>query len=360
MTQATSFSMISVTRARRVTRTRPSIGTALSLLALMTFCLFASTGFAADPSDDWAALKSSRIAEVASLKGQVSASDGATSRTLRLGDPVYSGERVTTTAGSSAGLWLDDSAGAQNGALAQLEGKTRARVTRSGSGGARVVVEQGAVRVVDPRDEGAEPAIELAALDTETQIRGGDREARILTEKTGPYAVLCDWDSPMTAARGGQSATSGPGGCVVGNGREPLFAAPAHSDRIPLLDGAPNIAAAGPPIDPQNLLDDPGNPLPPVSSGGPGGGGPGGGGPGGGNPTGGPLLADNGNNNAFGPDLLQPGGGGSPFTAPFGTPGSGGNGGAGAGPGGPGGPGGGGGGPTIIQPGVTTTPAPGF
>ena len=35
-------------------------------------------------------------------------------------------------------------------------------------------------------------------------------------------------------------------GAAPGSGREPLFAAPGHSERIPLLAGAPSLADAGP------------------------------------------------------------------------------------------------------------------
>lgn len=240
-------------------------------LAALLAAGFAGTSASAADADDWAGMKTAKIAEVASVTGRVEASDGSgRARTLRQGDLVYAGERVATAANSTAGLWLDESLGQPEGSLAQLESDSRARVTRASGGGARVSLEKGAVRIVDPREDGAGPAIELVALDSETRMIGGDREARILKEKTGPYAVMCDWEKPMTVARGPQSVNSPAGGCVVGNNREPLFASPGHEDRIPLLAGAPPVAAAGPPIDPAALLNDP-TALPPVAAPGPGG-----------------------------------------------------------------------------------------
>ncbi len=199
------------------------------------------------------------IAEVASVSGSVEAIglDGRT-RALQIGDPIQSGERVQTGPGSTAGLWHDE-------VLAQLAEKSRARIDRNGEGEARVTLEDGAVRVVDPRKEGA--AVELVALDASSTVLGGDREARILREKAGAYAMLCDWAKPVSVARRAQGAQAGPGDCVIAHPREAMFAAPGHKDRIPLLLGAPALADAGPAIDPASLI----NPLPPVGAAGPGG-----------------------------------------------------------------------------------------
>jgi hypothetical protein len=215
------------------------------------------------------------IAEVASVSGTVEAIglDGQT-RALQIGDPIQAGERVQTGPGSTAGIWHDE-------VLAQLAEKSRAKVDRNAEGQARVTLEDGAVRVVDPRKEGA--PVELVALDASSTVLGGDREARILREKAGAYAMLCDWAKPVAVARRAQGATAGPGDCVIAHPREAMFAAPGHKDRIPLLAGAPALADAGPAIDPASLID----PLPPVGAAGPGGAGVGAtnnGGPGNGPP----------------------------------------------------------------------------
>ena len=98
------------------------------------------------------------IAEVASVAGQVDAIDASGQvRALEVGDPIYAGESVRTGAGASAGLWHDE-------ALAQLAEKSRARVDLNPEGEPRVTLEEGAVRVVDPRKEG-EP-IEIVVLDS--------------------------------------------------------------------------------------------------------------------------------------------------------------------------------------------------
>ncbi len=243
------------------------------LLGITALCLFSTTpAHAAAP-----------IAEVASVKGvaEAIATDGSR-RMLAHGDVVYAGERVVSGSGSSAGLWLDT-------ALAQLDEKSRVRFSGATDARARVEVEEGAVRVVDPRRGGL--PIELVALDATTRVAGGDSEARILREKTGPYAILCDWEEPISVARaasggagegaGGRAAgerrsTDAAGNCIVANQRESLFEAPAHANRISLLEGAPSLADAGPAIDVAQLIGGPGDLLPSVASGGGFGGGGGG------------------------------------------------------------------------------------
>src|SRR5690606_39138892 len=100
-------------------------------------------------------------------------------------------------------------------------------------------------------------------LDSSSSVLGGDREARILNEKAGAYAMICDWVKPVAVKRRAESKSADPGDCIIGNRREPLFAAPGHTDRIPLLAGAPALADAGPAIDPSRLID----PLPAVGAG---------------------------------------------------------------------------------------------
>jgi hypothetical protein len=198
------------------------------------------------------------IAEAASVKGQVEAVDmNGQVRALHVGDPVFEGESVRTGAGASAGLWHDE-------ALAQLAEKSRARVDRNALGQVRVTLEDGSVRVVDPRETGA--PIELVALDSSSTALGGDREARILREKAGAYAMLCDWVKPIAVTRRAEGKSARPGDCIIAHPREPLFASPGHDERIPLLAGAPALADAGPAIDPASLIE----PLPPVGAPGPG------------------------------------------------------------------------------------------
>ena len=69
-------------------------------------------------------------------------------------------------------------------------------VDRNADGDPRLTLEEGAIRVVDPRTAGA--PIELVALDSSSSVLGGDREARILREKAGAYSMICDWVKPVS------------------------------------------------------------------------------------------------------------------------------------------------------------------
>ncbi len=248
--------------------------------AIALGCLGLVTAFSAQASDEnqqaAQATTETPIAEVASVQGQAEAmSPNGQVRILKIGDPIYAGESVRTGVGSTAGLWHDE-------ALAQLPEKSKARVDRNADGQTRVTLEEGAIRVVDPRTTG--DPIELVALDSSSTVLGGDREARILREKAGAYSMICDWVKPVSVTRRAEGKSARPGDCVIANPREAMFAAPGHDERIPLLGGAASLADAGPAIDPSSLID----PLPPVGAAGPGamglggvpGGGPGSGPPG--------------------------------------------------------------------------------
>jgi hypothetical protein len=249
--------------------------------AIAVACLGFLGAIGAQASDeDQQAASAKPIAEVASVQGLVEAvSATGTVRAIAVGDPIYSGDHVRTAAGATAGIWHDE-------ALAQLPEKSKARVDRNTDGQIRITLEEGAVRVVDPRKTG--DPIELVVLDSSSTVLGGDREGRILREKAGAYSMICDWVKPVSVVRRAEGASARPGDCVIANPREAMFAAPGHDQRIPLLGGAASLADAGPAINPANLID----PLPPVGAAGPGAMGLGGipsGGPGTG-PPGNPLA----------------------------------------------------------------------
>jgi hypothetical protein len=232
--------------------------TALVLGCLGLVAALPAMNAQASDENQQAAQAAKPVAEVASVQGtaEVVGTNGQT-RVLAIGDPIQAGESVRTAPGSTAGLWHDE-------ALSQLPEKSKARFDRNADGETRITLEEGAVRVVDPRKAG-EP-IELVALDSSSVVLGGDREARILREKAGAYVMLCDWVKPVAVQRRAEGKSARPGDCIIANPREAMFAAPGHKERIPLLLGAPALADAGPAIDPASLID----PLPPVGAPGPG------------------------------------------------------------------------------------------
>jgi hypothetical protein len=243
-------------------RRRPLLGlcqsAAIALLYLgvcLGGCLGLVAASSAQASDENQQGKA--IAEVASVQGQAEAvgANGQV-RSLEIGSPIYAGDSVRTGAGATVGIWHDE-------ALSQIAESSKAKVDHNAAGQTRVTLEEGAVRVVDPRTQG--DPIELVALDSSSTVLGGDREARILKEKAGAYSMICDWVKPVSVVRRAEGKGAKPGDCVIANRREPMFAAPGHDQRIPLLGGAPALADAGPAIDPSKII----NPLPPVGAGGP-------------------------------------------------------------------------------------------
>ena len=163
------------------------------------------------------------VGHVASLTGSADAAGPGGTRSLACGDTLCEGDSVTTAAGS-----------------------------------ADVQLARGGVRVIDP-SSGDAPA-RLAALGADAAVVGNDAEGHVLSEKAGAYALLCEWDEPLTVARGPQSAVAGPGECVVAKPSEPLYTAPGHPGRIPALKDTCDPPLA---ISPLGHLD----PLPPIAGG---------------------------------------------------------------------------------------------
>jgi hypothetical protein len=173
-------------------------------------------------------------AEGGAVAGRVTAVDGAATaqqpgqepRSLRCGDPVYTDDRLDTAEGAQLGVLLGD-------VLAQLPAESTLQLGRTADLTPDVRLEQGGVRLIDPRDAGAVGY--LAALDARAEVMGNDVEAYIFTEKVGPYAMLCEWDAPLRVSRGDERGVASPGNCVIAKNHEPLYVAQAHDERIAAL-----------------------------------------------------------------------------------------------------------------------------
>lgn len=209
----------------------------LALALFTALAVLAGVAAVADDLDVEPVAVCQPVGHVASLTGRASAAaPGADPRALACGDPVCAGDRISTAADSSAGLLIGD-------VLAQLDASSRARVGHTPDAVADVSLEQGGVRVVDPRDAGA-PA-RLTAAGAQARIVGNDAEAHVLAEKAGTYALLCEWDAPLEVTRGRERAVAAPGGCLVAKPSEPLYRAGGHEERIAALGGT---CDSGPPL----------------------------------------------------------------------------------------------------------------
>jgi hypothetical protein len=229
-------------------RTGPGLPAALAALAGIAIPGAAGAG---EPAE---------VGRVATLHGDVFAErPGEEPRRLGCRDPIYGGERIVTGEDARVGLLMGD-------LLAHVARQSALRVSER-DGEADLRLERGALRVIDPRSKGAEAR--LALLDAGAEILGNDLEAYLLDEKTGGFAMLCEWDAPLPVARGPESKLAEPGECVIAKPLEPLYVADAHEERLgspaedlcplgPLFSAlelvSPTDAAAPPPSDPWSAI----------------------------------------------------------------------------------------------------------
>ena len=181
------------------------------------------------------------VGRVTALSGHVVAErEGEVPRTLQCRDPIYRGDRIVTSENAAVGVLTDD-------VYARLGPRSKLHVDRTAAATSDLTLEEGAVRVVDPRGVGSEAR--LAALDAAARVLGNDAEAYLFSEKTGRYAMLCEWDAPLPVERRDERVVADPGKCVIAKAKEPLYVADAHDERLaaPADDACPLGPLAGAP-----------------------------------------------------------------------------------------------------------------
>lgn len=164
------------------------------------------------------------VAEVFILDGNATAGE----RTLARGDAIESGSTVRTGADSRVALF-------SNEIYVQLDPESAVRFERDDQNRVNLSLEEGRARIVDTRG-GGDPAA-VAAGGALAKVQGGDQEVYILSEKTGRYAMFCDWTQPLAVAKGGHEVGADPGDCVLVKPSEAPYAARGHDHQIPLLPG---------------------------------------------------------------------------------------------------------------------------
>jgi hypothetical protein len=162
------------------------------------------------------------VAEVYILDGSATAGERALSR----GDAIESGETVRTGTDSRVALFSDE-------IYVQIDPESAVRFERDAQNRVNLALEAGRARIVDTRGEGDPAAI--AAGGALARVQGGDKEVYLLSEKTGRYAMFCDWTAPLAVSKGGEEAGADPGDCVLVKPSEAPYAARGHDHQIPLL-----------------------------------------------------------------------------------------------------------------------------
>ncbi|MEZ4216534.1 MAG: hypothetical protein R3E88_08655 [Myxococcota bacterium] len=192
------------------------------------------------------------VARVVGIRGAVSVqSPGEAARPLGYDGVVRDGDTVATSAGAGVGLL----AGSH---YVGLDEGTTATIGRAANGAPEVQVATGRARVLDSGD-GAPARLGAGALLAANA--GGDTDAFAFAEKGGLVSMICPTEGPVTAARGGEALTPGPGDCAVAKAGEPLYPAKAGHDPLELLA---QLDGFDPATSPVAML---GRPLPPVALG---------------------------------------------------------------------------------------------
>lgn len=182
---------------------------------LLLAVLLCSAAVSAEPTE---------VGKVTSVSGRATVTRaGGEAQPLACGDSIHAGDLLETGAGSRLGVLHGD-------VMTHLDESSSLRLGAMSSEAPDATLEKGRVRLIDPRDGGAEAR--LAALETRVAGVGNDLEAYVLAEKVGPYAMFCEWDAPLVADRGSEHLTLGPGECVIAKSKEPLYLAKAHDQRI--------------------------------------------------------------------------------------------------------------------------------
>jgi hypothetical protein len=191
-----------------------------------------------------AALAADEVGRVTAVGGDATAQQpGAAPRPLACGDAVLAGDTLRTGADSHVGVQMDDVA-------THLDGNSELVVGRTPHNTPSARLTKGKVRMVDPRETGADPA-QLSVLAADAQVAGNDAEGYVFSEKVGPYAMLCEWDQPLPVTRGNEHKTADPNRCVIAKPKEPLYTANAHDARIPALAqecAGPDLASLNSPL----------------------------------------------------------------------------------------------------------------
>jgi hypothetical protein len=180
---------------------------------LLAALLLASGAGAAEP-----------VAEVFIVDGTAKAGE----RALARGDAIENGAVVSTDASSRVGLFAGE-------IYVQLDPESAVRFERDEQNRVQVELEAGRARIVDTRGSG-EPGT-VAAGGGEARIEGGDKEVYLLSEKTGRYAMFCDWTAPLAVSGNQRDASADPGDCILVKPGEAPYAARGHDHQIPLLSG---------------------------------------------------------------------------------------------------------------------------
>ncbi len=182
-----------------------------------------------------AAAEPAVVGQVVSVSGTAYAeTPGGARRALACGDTLRAGDRVTTGEDGRVGVLAGE-------VYAQIDSDSAARFDVTADREPDVALQKGRARLFgSATDPAVRHHLETPQASSSTSSAGGDTEAYVLSEKAGAYSMLCEWGRPLDVRRIGRSDTlvARPGECAIAKPHEPLYAAKAQAERIPLAGQA--------------------------------------------------------------------------------------------------------------------------
>jgi len=199
---------------------------------------------------------------VVAMRGDVtSQSPSQPERPVTCGDIVHENERVATGVASRVAVLTGD-------VYAQLFVQSAARFSRAADGSAELDLEQGRMRVIDPRGRVDAVPVHVSASAADARFAGNDVDAYVLGPRGKTNGVICSERVDLSVGRGSENANARPGQCTVASLGKPLYQASFPSERIALAEAYECVlpAAFGPLeqyFDPRDVAAGPDGGLPP-------------------------------------------------------------------------------------------------
>jgi len=182
-----------------------------------------------------AAAEPAVVGQVVSVSGTAYAqAPGGARRVLACGEAIRAGDLVTTAEDGRVGVMAGD-------VYAQIDSSSVARFELAADKEPDVALQKGRARLFgSSADAAARHHLETPQASASTSSAGGDTEGYVLAEKAGAYSMLCEWGRPLDVKRIGKTEglVAQPGQCAVAKPHEPLYAANAQAQRIPLAGDA--------------------------------------------------------------------------------------------------------------------------
>ncbi len=173
------------------------------------------------------------IGLVVGMRGHVVArADGAETRRLDCGQPIYAGERLETGEASRVSVLIGD-------VYVQLFVGSQADFAATPAGTPDLFLRRGRMRVIDPRSDAASPVVRVGTPRARTEFARNDIDAYVLGPSGATNSMLCSERTTIDVER--VDLAAGPqhtptGLCTIVSLDTPTYQARVPSERIGLRE----------------------------------------------------------------------------------------------------------------------------